>query len=181
MCAFFRAAQRRDLFGRREQRADLDVEAEVGEGGGDDLLAAVVAVLAHLGDENARRRARRSPRTRASSRCTRSFASPRAPGGLEIDARDGLRLRDMPVEDLLERQADFANRSLGAGRRDGQVEQIALAPGALGQPRQSPGQRPAPSRSARKTLQLVDLLATHVRGIVDLQDIDPAARSRGRR
>ena len=46
--------QRRDLLGRREQRPDLDVEAEIGESRGDDLLAAIVAVLAHLGDEDAR-------------------------------------------------------------------------------------------------------------------------------
>ena len=40
--------------GRRlEQRADVDVEAEVGEGGGDDLGPAVVAVLAHLHDQHA--------------------------------------------------------------------------------------------------------------------------------
>ncbi len=43
-----------DLGGRLEQRADVDVEAEVGERGGDHLLAAVVTVLAHLGDEDAR-------------------------------------------------------------------------------------------------------------------------------
>ena len=43
-----------DLLGRGEQRAHVDVEAEVGEGGDDDLLAAVVAVLAHLGDQDAR-------------------------------------------------------------------------------------------------------------------------------
>ena len=42
----------RHLFGGLEQRADVDVEAEVGEGAGDHLLAAVVAVLAHLGDED---------------------------------------------------------------------------------------------------------------------------------
>ena len=42
------------LLGRLEQRADVDVEAEVGERGGDHLGAAVVAVLAHLGDEDAR-------------------------------------------------------------------------------------------------------------------------------
>jgi hypothetical protein len=42
------------LLRRLEQRADIDVEAEVGEGGGDHLLAAVVAVLAHLGDQDAR-------------------------------------------------------------------------------------------------------------------------------
>ena len=42
-------------FGRGlEQGADVDVEAEIGEGGGDHLLAAVVAVLAHLGDQDAR-------------------------------------------------------------------------------------------------------------------------------
>ena len=39
---------------RREQRADIDVEAEIGEGRGDHLLAAVVAVLADLGDQDAR-------------------------------------------------------------------------------------------------------------------------------
>ena len=43
-----------DLLRRLEQRADVDVEAEVGERGGDDLLPAVVAVLAHLGDQDAR-------------------------------------------------------------------------------------------------------------------------------
>ena len=42
-------------FGRGlEQRADVDVETEVGERRGDDLLAAVVAVLADLGDEDPR-------------------------------------------------------------------------------------------------------------------------------
>ena len=44
----------RRLLGRLEQRADVDVEAEVGERGGDHLGAAVVAVLAHLHDEHAR-------------------------------------------------------------------------------------------------------------------------------
>ena len=44
----------RAFLGGLEQRADVDVEAEVGEGGGDDLGAAVVAVLAELGDHHAR-------------------------------------------------------------------------------------------------------------------------------
>ncbi len=44
----------RALLGGLEQRADVDVEAEVGEGAGDDLGAAVVAVLAELGDHHAR-------------------------------------------------------------------------------------------------------------------------------
>ena len=44
----------RDLLGRGEQRADVDVEAQVGERGDDHLLAAVVAVLAHLRDQDPR-------------------------------------------------------------------------------------------------------------------------------
>ena len=44
----------RRLFRRGEQRADVDVEAEIRESRSDHLLAAVVAVLADLGDENAR-------------------------------------------------------------------------------------------------------------------------------
>ena len=42
-----------DLLRRGEQRPHVDVEAQVGEGGDHDLLAAVVAVLAHLGDQDA--------------------------------------------------------------------------------------------------------------------------------
>ena len=42
------------LLRRREERADIDIEAEIGESRGDHLLAAVVAVLAHLRDQDAR-------------------------------------------------------------------------------------------------------------------------------
>ena len=42
------------LLGGLEQRADIDVEADIGKGGGDDLGAAVVAVLAELDDQHAR-------------------------------------------------------------------------------------------------------------------------------
>ena len=62
-------------FGRRlEQRADVDVEAEVGERGGDHLGAAVVAVLAELGDEDARPPAFRL-RERVDRGCVRSASS----------------------------------------------------------------------------------------------------------
>ena len=54
MCTSFSTAWRAASAGRGEERADIDVEAEIGEGRGDHLLAAVVPVLAHLGDENAR-------------------------------------------------------------------------------------------------------------------------------
>ena len=47
-------ADMRGDFGRGfEEVAHVDGEAEIGEGGGDHLGAAVVAVLAHLGDEDA--------------------------------------------------------------------------------------------------------------------------------
>ena len=57
----------RGFLGRLEQRADVDVEAEVGERGRDDLGAAVVAVLAELGDEDARPAALRPARTSSTS------------------------------------------------------------------------------------------------------------------
>jgi hypothetical protein len=55
------------LLRRLEERADVDVEAQVGKRGGDHLLAAVVAVLAHLGDQDARAAALPVPRTHRSS------------------------------------------------------------------------------------------------------------------
>ena len=44
----------RHLARRLEQRADIHVEADIRKGGGDDLGAAVVAVLAHFGHQDAR-------------------------------------------------------------------------------------------------------------------------------
>ena len=44
----------RGFFRRLEQRTDVDVEAEIGEGRRDHLGAAVVTVLAQLRDEDAR-------------------------------------------------------------------------------------------------------------------------------
>ena len=43
-----------NLFGRREQRADVNIESHVSERRYDDLLTAVVAVLPHLGDQDTR-------------------------------------------------------------------------------------------------------------------------------
>ena len=44
----------RRFLGRLEQRPDIDVEADIGEGGGDHLGAAVVPVLAELHHQHAR-------------------------------------------------------------------------------------------------------------------------------
>ena len=66
-----------DLLGRREQRAHVDVEAHVGERADDDLLAAVVAVLAHLRDEDPRAAASASSKASvASTTCCTSRPPP---------------------------------------------------------------------------------------------------------
>ena len=123
------------LLRRLEQRADVDVEAQIGERRGDDLLAAVVAVLAELGDQDARP----TPFTleelldllcdlgrRRSAVCrTCAHVDPGA-----ISWICGL----VAAEDLLQGVADLAHRRLDARRLDGQLQQVALAAlGALGQ------------------------------------------------
>ena len=54
ICTSFSTAWRAASAGVANSGADIDVEAEIGEGGGDHLLAAVMAVLADLGDQQAR-------------------------------------------------------------------------------------------------------------------------------
>ena len=54
MCTSFSTAWRAVSSGGLEQRADVHVETQVGERRGHHLGAAVVAVLAHLGDQDAR-------------------------------------------------------------------------------------------------------------------------------
>ena len=78
----------RGLVGRREQRADVDVEAEVGERRGDHLLAAVVAVLAHLGDQDARPAAVGLLERRAHARARARTSLLMAPDLRGVDARD---------------------------------------------------------------------------------------------
>ena len=87
---------------RREERPDIDVEAEIGEGRGDHLLAAVVAVLAHLGDQDAG-----PPPVIALERfdeVAHPFDCRRHRSRLPlVDARDGLDLGPMPAPDPLQR------------------------------------------------------------------------------
>src|SRR5260370_11318593 len=107
----------RGFLGRLEQGPDIDVEADTGEGRGDDLGAAVVAVLAELDDEHAR-------------------PPPLAPGeGLDlaldaaialvalvesaIDAGDRADGGAVAREHRLERVGDLAHRGAGARRLHG--------------------------------------------------------------
>ena len=58
---------------RLEQRTDVDVEAEVGKRRGDDLLTTIVAVLAHLGDQDTGRRPSAAAKLSTRSRARRTL------------------------------------------------------------------------------------------------------------
>ena len=123
------------LLGRREQRPDLHVEAEIGEARGDDLLAAVVAVLAHLGDEDARaapgvllERARHGEHARRWPRAVARLG--------EVDAGNCADIGDVPAEHLLHRERDLADRRLGARRLDAELQKVGGAARAFRQRRE---------------------------------------------
>ena len=124
-CTSFSTAWRATSSGRLEQGADVDVEAEVGEGGGDDLGAAVVPVLADLGDQHAR------PAAVLGGEAL-DVGAQRRPLGVvaelaAVDAGDGADLRVVAAPHLLERIGDLADGGARPRRRDGQLEQVALS------------------------------------------------------
>ena len=87
----------------REQRTDVDIEAEIGEGGRDHLLSAVMAVLADLGHQDARPAALvgfelGDELLHARNRFRHGADLPL------VDARDRLDLGAVPAEDPLQRQ-----------------------------------------------------------------------------
>ncbi len=111
-------------FGRRaEQRADVDVKSEIGKGAGNHFLAAVVAVLAHLGDQD--------PRSTTFGFLEPFDQLPYFVGHAVtlqcrcVDAADRLYRCFVAAEDLLQRLADFAHGRLCPGRIDGQFEQVS--------------------------------------------------------
>ena len=138
-----------DLLRRGEQRAHVDVEAHVGERADDDLLAAVVAVLAHLGDQDPR------PPTlgllERRGRVEHLLDEGVAGGAGLVPEHTGDRTdrRLVPAPHLLQRAGDLADRRLGAGRVHGQRQQVVAL--ALGRPGR-PGQRVegAPVRRRRR-------------------------------
>src|SRR5439155_19479498 len=159
----------RDLLGGLEERADVDVEAEVGERGGDHLGAAVVAVLADLGDQDAR------PPPVLDGELLDVLAEGRpflVAGELAaVDARDGADLRPVPAPHLLERLRDLAHRGARAGRVDRQLEQVPVS--RLGPSGERLERGPHPRRVPRRpdALQARDLRLAHGR-VVDLPDVE---------
>src|SRR5207248_733201 len=120
------------FFRRLEQGPDIDVEADIGKGGGDDLGAAVMAVLAELDDQHAR-----AP-----------SLLPREGFDLALDPAEALIILILPAIDAdhrsggglmaaehgFERVGNLADRGARPARLDRQRQQIAAA--ALGGRRQ---------------------------------------------
>ena len=103
----------------------------------DDLLAAVVAVLAHLGDQDARAAAlgllERVGGRRAT--CWTSSSPPRGAGLVPEHAGDRTDRGLVAAVDLLQRVGDLADRRLGAGRVDREREQVAVQRAPARRPR----------------------------------------------
>ena len=95
---------------RREQIADHHLEAQIREGGGDDLLAAVMAVLAELGDENLRLALVVLGEGRRHAAHARDLVAIRARLA-RIDAGNHIGLGLVAVEDFFQRDRRFRRRS----------------------------------------------------------------------
>ena len=114
------------LLGGREHGTDIDVEAEIGEGGGDDLLAPVVAVLTDLGDQDSRPAPFELGELVGESAglgdICHAFSH-----FLFVDAADGADDRPVASVDLFQSVAHLADGRLGPGGLDAEGEEIAFA------------------------------------------------------
>src|SRR6185312_7030913 len=136
----------RDFFGRGEQRPDVDIKTDVRERSCDDLLATVMAVLAHLRDKDAR------PAAVGLGELVDELGS-----GLDVrplsdfvavDAGNGTYLCLVTSVNLLQRVGDLPDGGLGTRGVDGQGEQIPL-----------PLSRPGELRKCGVDLRLVPFVA----------------------
>ena len=170
--------QRGHLLRSCKQRPDLDVEPEIRKRRGNDLLPAVMSILAHLGDQNpgsatlvlgegAGHRDHPLVGLSASARLG------------QIDAGNGPHFRNVTAESLLERQRDFADGGLRPRRFDRKLQQIGPASRALGKRRQR-GLRRALVPLGAQALKLLDLPRAHCR-CVNLQHAEIPLDRRGDR
>ena len=160
---------RRHLFGRCKQRPDLHIEAHVGEGRRDDLLAAVMPVLADLGDQQPGRPAIRLAERR--NGVPNPLDSVLVLGRCRVNALHRADGRCMAVPHLFQRQRDFAHRRLGARRIDSRRQKIsATGPRHIGKLRQH-RQGLCLIALGFEATQLVDLLGAHG-GSIDFQNVD---------
>ena len=110
---------------RLEEGADVHVEAQIGEGGGDHLGAAVVAVLADLGDHDAR--AATFAFFEGSDHLVDLLELFVFAEFLAIDAADGADGGLMATVDLFHGVGDFPKGGAGAGGLDAPFQEVALA------------------------------------------------------
>jgi hypothetical protein len=162
------------LGGRLEQRAHVHVEAQVGERGGDDLLAAVVPVLAHLGHQDARPPALAPRRTLAVRGAPpRRPCAPRPPRCCtRRDATGWPRVRPKTFSSasLISPTVALAPRRL-----DGQRQQVALA-GSPARPRERlERSRPAPVALGPQRSSRAICCRAHL-GVVDLEHVERRPR-----
>ena len=95
--------QRRHFLGRRKQRPDFDVEPEIRERRGNDLLPAIMSVLSHFSHQNAGS----APLVfgKSAGHCDHALVGLSARPRLgQIDAGNGPNFRYMTAEGLLQRQ-----------------------------------------------------------------------------
>src|SRR5579871_1456711 len=112
----------RDFLGRLKQRADVDIETEIGKGGSYDFGASVVTVLAHLCHQHARTTALMLGKTL-------HFA---ANGGKfvvafilrAVDAGDRADFGTVSAKYAFHRVGNFADRGASTRRFDRQLEKI---------------------------------------------------------
>lgn len=151
-----------------EEGADVDVEAEVGEGRRDDLLAAVVAVLAHLRHQDAG--------AAALGLSERVHQGPGAFHGRRLACLVAVHTGDrtdparVTAEHLLQGVRDLPHRRLRAGGADREVQEVALAGGRAGQVVQGVAARLLVAFGAQAA-EFVDLAGADG-GVVDAQDLD---------
>ena len=159
----------RGFRGRGEQRPDIDVEAQVGEGRCNDLLPAIVTVLADLGDQQPR-----SAALRRFERLDRNAHPFDRAGHADlplVDAGDRFDLGAVTSVHLLQRRGNLPDGGLGAGGVDGQRQQIAVA--AIGGAGECIERLLEHGRVALglEPLELVEL-HVHDGGIVHLEHVD---------
>ena len=151
-----------------EQRTDVDVEADVGEGRGDHLGAPVVAVLAHLHHEDAR----------APSRLLAKRLDVAANGvealvilvGRAVHTGDGTDLGPVATEHRLHGVAHLADRGAGASRVDAKGEEVPVASSAFAQCGQRLLARGGVPLGADLSQAGNLLVADH--RVVDVEDVD---------
>ena len=151
-----------------EQGADIDIKADVGEGGGDHLGTAIMAVLAHLDDQH--------PGAAAvffgeslDIALDRGKAVVALIGGA-VNPGEGLDLGAVTSEHLFHGHADFSDGGAGAGGLDRRCQQVAArlrAAGKLGERRVNAGGVAAGADGA----EAGDLARAH-RDIVDIENFD---------